>query len=299
MPSVLLQGLKMGRESRMRKTINVAGFNDLSAIGQGTWYMGENPAQRDTEVAALQAGLECGLQLIDTAEMYADGGAEEVVGQALLGRRDKALLVSKVYPWNAGEVEAIKACEGTLRRLQTDYLDLYLLHWRGNIPLEETLRAMERLQQQGKIRHWGVSNFDTEDMAELWDEPQEKACTTNQVLYHLASRGIEFDLLPACQQRGMPVMAYCPLAQAGRLRNSLFSDPVLTQIAQQKGISIAQLLLAWVIRQPGVIAIPKASSVVHVQENAAALEVVLTGEELQLIDRAWPAPQHKLPLDIV
>ncbi|MGC0929010.1 aldo/keto reductase [Pantoea agglomerans] len=283
----------------MRNTINFAGFGDLPVIGQGTWYMGENPAQRADEVAALQAGLECGLKLIDTAEMYADGGAEEVVGQALLGRRDRALLVSKVYPWNAGEVDAIAACERSLRRLQTDYLDLYLLHWRGNIPLEETLRAMERLQQQGKIRHWGVSNFDTDDMAELWDEEKGEACATNQVLYHLASRGIEFDLLPACQQRGVPVMAYCPLAQAGRLRDSLFTDPQLTQIAQQNGISVAQLLLAWVIRQPGVIAIPKASSVAHVQENAAALEVELTDEDLQLIDRAWPAPQHKLPLDIV
>ena len=299
MPSVLLQGLRMGRESRMRNTINFAGFSDLSVIGQGTWYMGENPAQRADEVAALQAGLECGLKLIDTAEMYADGGAEEVVGQALLGRRDKALLVSKVYPWNAGEVDAIEACERSLRRLQTDYLDLYLLHWRGNVPLEETLRAMERLQQQGKIRHWGVSNFDTDDMAELWDEPEGNQCATNQVLYHLASRGIEFDLLPACQQREMPVMAYCPLAQAGRLRDSLFTDSLLTQIALQKGISVAQLLLAWVIRQPGVIAIPKASSVVHVQENAAALEVELTNEDLQLIERAWPAPQHKSPLDIV
>lgn len=283
----------------MQNTISFAGHNNLPVIGQGTWYMGENPAQRAGEIAALQAGLECGLQLIDTAEMYADGGAEKVVGQALLGRRDRALLVSKVYPWNAGEGDAIEACERSLRRLQTDYLDLYLLHWRGNVPLEETLCAMERLQQQGKIRYWGVSNFDTDDMAELWDEPEGNQCATNQVLYHLASRGIEFDLLPTCQQRGMPVMAYCPLAQAGRLRNSLFTDPVLTQIAQQKGISVAQLLLAWVIRQPGVIAIPKASSVVHVQENAAALEVVLTDEDLQLIDRAWPAPQHKLPLDIV
>ncbi|MDH2066093.1 aldo/keto reductase [Pantoea sp. GD03673] len=283
----------------MRNTINFAGHNTLPVIGQGTWYMGENPAQRAGEVAALQAGLECGLQLIDTAEMYADGGAEEVVGQALLGRRDKALLVSKVYPWNAGEQDAVEACERSLRRLQTDYLDLYLLHWRGNIPLEETLRGMERLQQQGKIRHWGVSNFDTNDMAELWDEPGGNQCATNQVLYHLASRGIEFDLLPACQQRGLPVMAYCPLAQAGRLRDSLFTDTLLNQLAQQKGISVAQLLLAWVISQPGVIAIPKASSVVHVQENAAALAVILTDEDLQLIDRAWPAPQHKLPLDIV
>lgn len=283
----------------MRNRMMFAGHASLPVIGQGSWFMGENPSQRAREVAALQAGLDCGLRLIDTAEMYADGGAEEVVGEALRGRRDQALLVSKVYPWNAGHSDAIEACERSLRRLQTDYLDLYLLHWRGNIPLEETLRAMETLQQQGKIRFWGVSNFDTDDMAELWDEPNGEHCATNQVLYHLASRGIEFDLLPACQQRGVPVMAYCPLAQAGRLRDTLFTDPLLTQIAQQKGISVAQLLLAWVIRQPGVIAIPKASSVAHVKENAAALEVVLTDEELQLIDRAWPAPQHKLPLDIV
>lgn len=283
----------------MRNTINFAGFDALPVIGQGTWYMGEIASQRAAEITALQAGLDCGLRLIDTAEMYADGGAEEVVGEALRGRREQALLVSKVYPWNAGEVDAIDACERSLRRLQTDYLDLYLLHWRGNIPLEETLRAMERLQQQGKIRYWGVSNFDNEDMAELWDEPDGNQCATNQVLYHLASRGIESDLLPACQQRGMPVMAYCPLAQAGRLRESLFSDPCLTQIAQQKGISVAQLLLAWVVRQQGVIAIPKASSVAHVQDNAAALGVILTDEELASIDRVWPAPQHRVPLDIV
>ncbi|MFV9669433.1 aldo/keto reductase [Pantoea sp. KXB25] len=283
----------------MRNTINFAGFDALPVIGQGTWYMGETASQRAAEITALQAGIDCGLRLIDTAEMYADGGAEEVVGEALRGRREQALLVSKVYPWNAGEVDAIDACERSLRRLQTDYLDLYLLHWRGNIPLEETLRAMERLQQQGKIRYWGVSNFDNEDMAELWDEPGGNQCATNQVLYHLASRGIESDLLPACQQRGMPVMAYCPLAQAGRLRESLFSDPCLTQIAQQKGISAAQLLLAWVVRQQGVIAIPKASSVAHVQDNAAALGVILTDEELASIDRVWPAPQHRVPLDIV
>lgn len=283
----------------MRNTINFAGFDALPVIGQGTWYMGETASQRAAEITALQAGIDCGLRLIDTAEMYADGGAEEVVGEALRGRREQALLVSKVFPWNAGEVDAIDACERSLRRLQTDYLDLYLLHWRGNIPLEETLRAMERLQQQGKIRYWGVSNFDNEDMAELWDEPGGNQCATNQVLYRLASRGIESDLLPACQQRGMPVMAYCPLAQAGRLRESLFSNPCLTQIAQQKDISVAQLLLAWVVRQQGVIAIPKASSVAHVQDNAAALGVILTDEELASIDRVWPAPQHRVPLDIV
>jgi len=281
------------------KTIQFRDEPALPAIGQGTWYMGEAPTRRNDEVRALQAGLDAGLTLIDTAEMYAEGGAEEVVGEALRGRREQAFLVSKVYPWNAGEVDAAEACERSLRRLHTDYLDLYLLHWRGNVPLEETLRAMERLQQQGKIRHWGVSNFDSEDMQELWDERGGAHCLTNQVLYHLASRGIEYDLLPACQQRNTPIMAYCPLAQAGRLRQALFEDPSLQQIAQQKGISIAQLLLSWVIRQQGVMAIPKASSVVHVQENAAALTLTLEAEELALLDRVFPPPQHKLALDVV
>ncbi|WGK55609.1 aldo/keto reductase [Pantoea sp. SS70] len=283
----------------MMKTIQFHGESALPAIGQGTWYMGENAALRSQEVGALQAGLDLGLKVIDTAEMYAEGAAEEVVGEALRGRRDQAWLVSKVYPWNAGEVDAIEACERSLRRLQTDYLDLYLLHWRGNVPLEETIRAMESLQQQGKIRHWGVSNFDHDDMLELWQEPGGKSCLTNQVLYHLASRGIEYDLLPQCQQREMPIMAYCPLAQAGRLRQALFDDAHLQQIAQQKGISVAQVLLAWVIRQQGVLAIPKASSVSHVQQNAAALSINLTNEELSIIDRAFPAPQSKTALDVV
>jgi len=281
------------------KTIQFHGESALPAIGQGTWYMGENAALRSQEVAALQAGLDLGLKVIDTAEMYAEGGAEKVVGEALRGHRDQAWLVSKVYPWNAGEVDAIEACERSLRRLQTDYLNLYLLHWRGNAPLEETIRAMESLQQQGKIRHWGVSNFDHDDMLELWNEPGGKACLTDQVLYHLASRGIEYDLLPQCQQREMPIMAYCPLAQAGRLRQALFDDAHLKQIAQQKGISVAQVLLAWVIRQQGVLAIPKASSVAHVQQNAAALSINLTNEELSIIDRAFPAPQTKTALDVV
>ncbi len=281
------------------KTIQFHNESILPAIGQGTWYMGENAALRSQEVAALQAGLDLGLKVIDTAEMYAEGAAEEVVGEALRGRREQAWLVSKVYPWNAGEIDAIDACERSLRRLQTDHLDLYLLHWRGNVPLEETIRAMESLQQQGKIRHWGVSNFDYDDMLELWHEPGGNACLTNQVLYHLASRGIEYDLLPECQQRHMPIMAYCPLAQAGRLRQALFDDPHLQQIAQQKGISVAQVMLAWVIRQQGVLAIPKASSVSHVEQNAAVLNIALSHEELAIIDRAFPAPQAKTALDVV
>ncbi|WP_380178826.1 aldo/keto reductase [Kalamiella sp. sgz302252] len=276
-------------------------FSDCSvpAIGQGTWYMGEESSKRAQEVAALQAGLEQGLKLIDTAEMYAEGGAEEVVGEALRGRRDSAFLVSKVYPWNAGVVDAAEACERSLRRLQTDYLDLYLLHWRGNVPLEETITAMEKLQQAGKIRRWGVSNFDSSDLSELLAEEGGAACTANQVLYHLASRGIEYDLLPECQQQAITVMAYCPLAQAGRLRHDLMTHPVLNDIAQQKSITVAQLLLAWVIRKEGVIAIPKASTVQHVTENAAATAITLDSEELAQINQAFPPPNRKMPLDIV
>lgn len=283
----------------MNKAIAFDEHTRLPAIGQGTWYMGEEAARRREEIAALRAGLDAGLTLIDTAEMYADGGAEEVVGEALRGRRDDAFLVSKLYPWNAGETDAIDACERSLRRLGTDRLDLYLLHWRGNVPLEETVRAMETLQQQGKILRWGVSNFDVDDLQELLEEPGGARCATNQVLYHLASRGIEFDLLSVCQQHQMPVMAYCPLAQAGRLRQALFSDETLVEIAQQKGISVAQLLLAWVIRKEGVMAIPKASSQAHVKENAAALQIRLSDDELARINQAFPPPQHKMALDIV
>ncbi|MGJ0191229.1 aldo/keto reductase [Pantoea sp. RRHST58] len=283
----------------MDKAIAFDDHTQLPAIGQGTWYMGEEAARRSEEVAALQAGLDVGLTLIDTAEMYAEGGAEIVVGEALRGRRDSAFLVSKVYPWNAGEADMVDACERSLRRLGTDRLDLYLLHWRGNVPLEETIRAMETLQQQGKILRWGVSNFDVDDLQELLEEPGGTGCATNQVLYHLASRGIEFDLLPACQQHQMPVMAYCPLAQAGRLRQALFSDATLVEIAQQKGISVAQLLLAWVIRKEGVMAIPKASSQAHVKENAAALHIRLSDDELARINKAFPPPRHKMALDIV
>lgn len=283
----------------MDKAIAFDDHTQLPAIGQGTWYMGEDAARRSEEVAALQAGLDVGLTLIDTAEMYAEGGAEIVVGEALRGRRDSAFLVSKVYPWNAGEADMVDACERSLRRLGTDRLDLYLLHWRGNVPLEETIRAMETLQQQGKILRWGVSNFDVDDLQELLEEPGGTGCATNQVLYHLASRGIEFDLLPACQQHQMPVMAYCPLAQAGRLRQALFSDATLVEIAQQKGISVAQLLLAWVIRKEGVMAIPKASSQAHVKENAAALHIRLSDDELARINKAFPPPRHKMALDIV
>lgn len=271
----------------------------LPAVGQGTWYMGEKASLRHQEVDALRAGIERGLTLIDTAEMYADGGAEEVVGEAIKGQRDKVFLVFKVYPWNAGEHKGIAACDASLRRLGTDYIDLYLLHWRGNYPLAETVRLMETLQQQGKIGRWGVSNLDYDDMAALWQTPGGRACATNQVLYHLASRGIEYDLLSWCQQQAMPVMAYCPLAQAGRLRSGLFNHPVVNALAKEHNVTAAQVLLAWVIRHPGVIAIPKASSIAHVEENAGALEITLSAEAIRQLDAAFPAPKQKTALDVV
>ncbi|MEC5341624.1 aldo/keto reductase [Brenneria populi] len=283
-------------------TIKQVRFPDgatVPAIGQGTWFMGENPQTKAQEVKALQAGIDRGLTLIDTAEMYADGGAERVVGEAIRGRRDKVYLVSKVYPHNAGGEKAVKACEQSLARLQTDYIDLYLLHWRGGVPLTETITAMRQLQRAGKIGRWGVSNLDTDDMHELWSLEGGRECMTNQVLYHLASRGIEFDLLPWCQQHHVPVMAYCPIAQAGRLRNGLFTHPVINAIARQHGITPAQVLLAWAIRHPGIIAIPKASSAQHIRENAQVLDIVLHADDLAVLDQAFPPPKGKQRLDVV
>lgn len=281
------------------KTVNFGDNRVLPAIGQGTWYMGEKASQRRQEVDALRAGIDRGLTLIDTAEMYAEGGAEEVVGEAIKGQRDKVFLVSKVYPWNAGGKKGIAACEASLRRLGTDHIDLYLLHWRGNYALAETVELMETLQQQGKIGRWGVSNLDYADMQELGQVPGGQACATNQVLYHLASRGIEYDLLPWCQQQSMPVMAYCPLAQAGRLRAGLMNHPVVNAIAKEYNATAAQVLLAWVIGHPGVMAIPKASSIMHVEENAGALGITLSAEALQKLDAAFPAPKNKTALDVV
>lgn len=281
------------------KTVRFSGDVMLPAIGQGTWYMGESAGQRRAEVAALRAGIDLGLRLVDTAEMYADGGAEEVVGEALQGLRDKAFLVSKVYPWNAGGKKAIAACEASLRRLKTDYLDLYLLHWRGGFSLAETVEVMETLVDQGKIRRWGVSNLDYDDMQELMQVAGGDVCATNQVLYHLASRGIEYSLLPWCQQQQMPVMAYCPLAQAGRLRSGLLNNDVVNKIAYAHRASAAQILLAWVISHQGVMAIPKAATIKHVEENAAALAITLSTQELASLDAAFPAPNRKTPLDVV
>ncbi|PPS63909.1 aldo/keto reductase [Pseudomonas sp. BRM28] len=267
------------------------GDSTVPVIGQGTWYMGEDPGQQKAEVAALQHGIDLGLTLIDTAEMYAEGGAERVVGQAIQGRREQVCVVSKVYPHNASRSGIPAACERSLQRLGTDHIDLYLLHWRGQYPLEETVEAFERLREAGKIRRWGMSNFDTDDLREL-DNP---ACATNQVLYNPEQRGIEFDLLPYSHKRHLPTMAYCPLAQAGRL----LKNATLNQIAERHGATAAQVALAWVTREDGVIAIPKAVDKRHVQLNAAAASLTLSSEDLRAIDRAFPPPTRKQRLAMV
>ncbi|MFJ3485780.1 aldo/keto reductase [Pseudomonas sp. NPDC090202] len=263
----------------------------VPVIGQGTWKMGEDRQQRQAEVAALQLGIEHGLTLIDTAEMYGEGGAEEVVGQAIAGKRDQVVLVSKVYPHNASRRGIPEACERSLKRLGTEHIDLYLLHWRGRYPLEETVEAFERLREAGKIGRWGVSNFDVSDLLEL-DNPD---CATNQVLYNPEERGIEYDLLPWMQNAGMPLMAYCPIGQAG----NLLMNPAMIAVARRHEATPAQISLAWLLRQDGVIAIPKAVDPQHIALNAAAAEIVLTAEELALIDTSWPAPIRKARLSMV
>jgi diketogulonate reductase-like aldo/keto reductase len=272
------------------RTLNI-GSHTVPIIGQGTWRMGEDPSLRSREVAALQLGIELGMTLIDTAEMYGEGGAEKIVGAAIAGRRDQVYLVSKVYPHNASRKGTARACEASLRRLGTEHIDLYLLHWRGQYPLAETVEALERLQDEGKIGRWGVSNFDVDDLEELAAEQ----CATNQVLYNPQARDIEFDLLPWCAQNRLPVMAYCPIAQGG----GVLKHPALLAIAQRHGVTPAQACLAWVLRQPGLIAIPKATAAQHVRLNAAAATLELTPQDLQEMDAAFPPPLRKRPLSMV
>lgn len=281
------------------RTVLLPDGTALPAIGQGTWYMGEKQSSQEEEVRALRSGIELGMTVIDTAEMYAEGGAEVVTGKAISGLRDDVFLVSKVYPHHADRKQMITACERSLTRLGTDRLDLYLLHWRGGVPLEETVQALEQLKQSGKILRWGVSNLDTRDMQELWSLPEGSQCMVNQVLYHAVSRGIEHDLLPWMRERNVPVMAYCPLAQGGRLRSELLEHPVIQKIAQDRGVTTSQIALAWVIRDGDVLAIPKAVQLNHVADNAAAVNIVLTPEERTRLDEAFPAPKGKVPLDIV
>lgn len=272
----------------------------IPSLGQGTWFLGEQKNRRKEELESLKAGISAGMTLLDTAEMYGDGKAEELLGEAIKDfDRSSLFVVSKVYPHNAGRKNIFKSCIKTLERLNTDYLDLYLLHWRGSIPLSETVECMEQLKKEGKIRRFGVSNFDTADMKELWNVPGGNNCQINQVLYHVASRGIEFDLIPWLEEHKVPVMAYCPLAQAGDLKQGLYENPVLIRIADAHQCTVSNILLAFVIRSGNVVAIPRTANKHHALDNAKAWEVELTEDELHEIDQAFPAPVRKMYLDIV
>ena len=274
----------------------------LPALGQGGWRIGDDARNAHNEIAAIRRGVELGVSLIDTAEMYGEGKSEILIGHALAGiDRSSYTLVSKVYPHNAGRPNIFKSCNASLGRLKTDYIDLYLLHWRGDIPLCETVGCMEELVRSGKIKRWGVSNFDTPDMEELWDIPAGRNCAANQVLYNLGSRGIEYDLIPWIRERGLAVMAYCPLAQAGRLKRmnrDFWQDGTISDIVRRHGITVEQLLLAFVLRQDNTIAIPKSGSVSHVEQNAEALRVSLSDEEWAEIDNVFWPPTEKMHLDI-
>jgi diketogulonate reductase-like aldo/keto reductase len=266
----------------------------IPKLGQGTWEMGEQPSRRAAEIAALRAGIELGMTLIDTAEMYGEGATETLLGEALAGLRERVFLVSKVYPHNAGRRGVQAACEQSLKRLKTEHLDLYLLHWRGSVPLAETVEGFEALRRAGKIRHWGVSNFDTDDMDELMSVPGGEACVTNQILYNVARRGPEFDLLPWLAEHKMPAMAYSPVDHARLPKRSPLDD-----IAAARGLSVFQVALAWVLQQPGVFAIPKAGRVEHVHDNFRALELKLSADECAAIDTYFKPPRSKRSLEML
>lgn len=275
------------------KTISFPDGTQVPALGLGTWMMAEKSHLRAQEIAALREGIDLGMTLIDTAEMYGEGEAESLVGEAIAGRRDKVFLVSKAYPHNASAHRLRRSCEASLRRLGTDHLDLYLLHWRGNVPLAETVEAMEQLVEAGLIARWGVSNLDTDDMGELFDAGGE-ACATNQILYNLTRRGPEFDLLPWLKRCSIPVMAYSPIEQGRLLERRAIVD-----IAELHNASPAQVALAWLLHRDGVLPIPKAGSVEHVRDNRAAADLVLTTDDLAELDRRFLKPTRHHPLDML
>ncbi len=283
----------MATATDMRTTALPSG-ETIPVLGQGTWRLAELPGQREQEIAALRLGVDLGMTLIDTAEMYGDGSAEELVAEAIEGRRDEVFLVSKVLPANATRHGTIEACERSLRRLRTDRLELYLLHWRGQLPLEPTVEAFGRLVEDGKIRHWGVSNFDALDLADILSVTGGEGVETDQVLYNLAHRGVELELLPWCRDRGLPIMAYSPTDQ-GRLVEHV----AVRAVARRHGATAAQVAIAWVLRQEGVTAIPKAASTEHARENRAALDLELTKDDLKTLDQVFPAPATPQPLEII
>jgi diketogulonate reductase-like aldo/keto reductase len=278
------------------RSVTLAGGEEIPVLGVGTWGLAERPRDRREEIAALQMAVDLGMTVIDTAEMYAGGAAEELIADALGDRRREIFLVSKVLPQHATRRGTVSACDASLRRLNTDHLDLYLLHWRGTVPLDETLAAFEDLERQGKIRHWGVSNFDVDDMEEVVSltANADANVASNQVLYNLTRRGIEYDLLPWCRKRRIAIMAYSPI-ERGRLAN----DATLKAIARRLDATPAQVALAWVLQQQGVVAIPKAAHVEHVREDRGALEIQLSSEDMSELDDAFPPPTRKMPLETI
>ncbi|MGD9801842.1 MAG: aldo/keto reductase [Hyphomicrobiaceae bacterium] len=276
------------------RTVTLKTGETIPQLGIGTWHMGERRGDRAAEAKAVAAALDLGITLIDTAEMYGEGGAEEVIAEATRGRRDGLFIVSKVYPHNASRAGTIAACERSLKRLDTDRIDLYLLHWRGSHPLAETVAAFEKLKADGKIRHWGVSNFDVDDMEELREVPRGGNCASNQVLYHLGSRGIDFDLVADCKAHGEMIMAYSPLGQGSILRN-----PALGTVARKRGVSPAAVAIAWTMRHPHVVSIPKAANLSHVSENVAAANLTLDTDDLAALDKAFPPPRGKRSLGML
>ncbi len=286
----------------MGNVFNCVNGISISNLGQGTWFIGEKPEKEEAEMKTLEKGLELGLTLIDTAEIYGKGNSEKLVGKVVKNHHREGLyLCSKVHPLNSGKKKIFKSCEDSLRRLQTDYLDMYLLHWREkNMPeLPEIVECMEELVRKEKIRNWGVSNFNLHDMEELWAVNCGNHCTVNQILYHMGSRGIEYNLYPWLEQHRIKIMAYCPLAQAGTIRAGMLDNKVLSAIADKYTISIIQLLLAFVLRRENIIAIPKASTVSHVQENVQVKTLKIKDEDWELINKEFPAPIKMEPLDIV
>jgi len=275
-------------------TVTLPGGERVPALGQGTWHMGEDRRRIADEAAAVRLGIELGMTLIDTAEMYGGGGAEEMVARAAEGVRDDLFIVSKVYPHNASRTGVVAACERSLKRLGTDRIDLYLLHWRGSIPLAETIEGFERLTRDGKIRYHGVSNFDRDDMAEWLALKGGETVAADQVLYNLSHRGPEWDLVPWCRERGIAIMAYTPLGQGRMLGNR-----GLVEIARRRGATPAQIALAWLLRQDGTIVIPKATRPEHVRENRGALDVALTEDDLAALDRAFPPPKSRSALGML
>ncbi|MEX0807496.1 MAG: aldo/keto reductase [Dongiaceae bacterium] len=275
------------------RAVKLKSGQQMPVFGLGTWRMGEHAGARKDEVAVLRHGIERGITLIDTAEMYGEGGAEEVVGEAIDGRRDQIFIVSKVYPHNAGREAMKKSCENSLKRLRTDRLDVYLLHWRGGVPLKETVEGFEALRTAGKIRSWGVSNLGVEDMEEIATISDGNNCVANQVLYNLEERGLEFDLLPLCRKRAMPLMAYSPLFQG-----DLKGKKALADVAKRQGKSPAQIALAWLLRHPDVVVIPKTSKKERVDENLAAIDSKLSADDLATLDRDFPPPKKATRLSV-